>query len=48
MNDRDKLSHNYFAHVKELDEQLAALLLSAELDFEEKDDNSLTTFKVPH
>jgi hypothetical protein len=47
MKDRDKLSHNHFAQVKEPDEQLSVFVLP-ELDPGENADNNLTTFKALH
>ena len=47
MKDRDKLSHHYFAQVKEPDEQVSDFVLPVS-DPEENEDNSLKTFPAPH
>jgi len=47
IKDRDKLSRNYFAQVKEPDEQLSVFELPVS-DPEENGDNSLKTFPAPH
>ena len=47
MNDRDKLSRNYFAQLKEPDEHVSDFVLPVS-DPEENADNNLKTFPDPH
>jgi hypothetical protein len=47
VKNRDKLSRNYFAQVKEPDEQVLEFVLPVS-DPEENGDNSFKTFPAPH